>query len=1002
MSQQQPEVGEFVTRTDVVPELWQFILGLRPDDLVAELIQNELDAGSTRTVLSFEAGRMTCSGNGEPIDAEGWSRLSYLKGAGDLAPRKRNLIGIKNHGLKACFSVGSEIAIRSSGLCARQTLHADGPTRSPRPGASPAPVADGTAPTVRGTEIEVTYRARPLAVSVGEEMVLPACTPAVVEKLFRDAARTVAGRFMGVVRPGKGARYAVELRHHLLGSVTFEFAAGRESRAGNLRSFVRTCKVVTSDPRLGAAAARERVVVGTCPRPNREKRDVADFYRSGSDLLVEVSWPEDGRGRIGAARGVLKYPIAYASAGATSSTGVGAHFSAPFISDVERHGLAQGESGWNAGLMAACDTLLVKAIKRLALPRAGAKAMDLLVDPGASDGGRTGALAATCLRERAVPLRAARRRRGRESAHPNPTWRVCLAPCFTARPGHLVDELALVAPSDHRLLAPGIRPDVVRALLAAGAQGPGPRCLSFTELDVLARLAPVIPGQPLGWSSASERVDALSDPAIAARHLDAIAKGISLSAKPRPDLAPTKAELPDTTGGLRPWAQLKRGAALPAGLPGLSMPPLLHPALAAHPIFKLAAWKLRTFGFDDLLRTFAAGPLAAVTAEAVFGWLTTRPDAIPPRSWPAFRALPIWPADATGKFGKLGDYCVPRSPAVARLLHPVLLVPGKRVLGLATALRRRRLTVTFRTHPNSSEIAAWTQRRLADFPLGVKLNQAQISMFQAFETDFAALAAEPSLADHLENLEGSIPGLSEAGCLMPLDELVDPVVHAALRLLPEHLSGGGRIGLGGLFPLSGSPTPDVVRAALRATPGHEASLLPRLKALVARVDRQADLGVSDVPCVPTPDGHRRPGELAFKGNEGNHWGGVAAGAERERLGPGRSGPPEARGSPVCRTRPCDVPRLLPVARRGPVQARAAPSAGRPPLRTQRRGTLVVGDRSTCTVPARPQPGQPVACRLPPCHQPWHALLCRRLSRTRRRNRPRKGRHPHRSGRASGR
>jgi hypothetical protein len=45
-------VGEevkFVLETDRAPEFWQFLNGLRGDDLLVELIVNELDAHSTHT-----------------------------------------------------------------------------------------------------------------------------------------------------------------------------------------------------------------------------------------------------------------------------------------------------------------------------------------------------------------------------------------------------------------------------------------------------------------------------------------------------------------------------------------------------------------------------------------------------------------------------------------------------------------------------------------------------------------------------------------------------------------------------------------------------------------------------------------------------------------------------------------------------------------------------------------------------------------------------------------
>ncbi len=85
------------------------------DDLVIELIQNEIDAGSTHTVIAFEEHRLVCRGNGEKIDEDGWQRLAMLRGAGSRVPEKRRSIGVKNHGLKACFTIGNDVHVRSDG-----------------------------------------------------------------------------------------------------------------------------------------------------------------------------------------------------------------------------------------------------------------------------------------------------------------------------------------------------------------------------------------------------------------------------------------------------------------------------------------------------------------------------------------------------------------------------------------------------------------------------------------------------------------------------------------------------------------------------------------------------------------------------------------------------------------------------------------------------------------------------------------------------------------------
>ena len=89
---------------DETPIIWNFLLGLDRNDLIAELVQNDLDQDATRTVISFEQDRIVCEGNGKPVDAKGWKRLRKMQGAGDGVPAKSGKIGIKNNGLKTAFA----------------------------------------------------------------------------------------------------------------------------------------------------------------------------------------------------------------------------------------------------------------------------------------------------------------------------------------------------------------------------------------------------------------------------------------------------------------------------------------------------------------------------------------------------------------------------------------------------------------------------------------------------------------------------------------------------------------------------------------------------------------------------------------------------------------------------------------------------------------------------------------------------------------------------------
>ena len=192
--------SNYVQTFDSVPQFWQFLKGLRTDDLIVELIQNDLDANAKHTSISFELDRLVCQGDGEPVEEQGWERLSYVMGAGDQVESKQFRIGVKNHGLKACFCLGDDLVLRSDGLRMVQTLYMDGPNFHPSPGTLPRPEADESAPSV-GCSVEVPYRTKRLQVSKGEPFEFEPPDAKFADRLFLEACQSLPVRLMGVVCP---------------------------------------------------------------------------------------------------------------------------------------------------------------------------------------------------------------------------------------------------------------------------------------------------------------------------------------------------------------------------------------------------------------------------------------------------------------------------------------------------------------------------------------------------------------------------------------------------------------------------------------------------------------------------------------------------------------------------------------------------------------------------------------------------------------------------------
>lgn len=133
----------------------EFVEEHSASDVLRELVQNEFDAQGTRLEIAFGADSLGVRGNGVPIDAAGWKRLSVMLGQGRIAGShqiikpKANGIGSKNFGLKSLFSFGPRIFIRSAGL---QTV------LDYQRGTLPNPWPEPDSKRKPGVEIQVPYR----------------------------------------------------------------------------------------------------------------------------------------------------------------------------------------------------------------------------------------------------------------------------------------------------------------------------------------------------------------------------------------------------------------------------------------------------------------------------------------------------------------------------------------------------------------------------------------------------------------------------------------------------------------------------------------------------------------------------------------------------------------------------------------------------------------------------------------------------------------------------
>lgn len=200
--------GEPEDTIDKAAVVGQALRDLDMADLVVELVQNELDAGSTRSVIDFGERALTCEGNGRPIDRKGWPRLETLLGAGGDVEAKRDGNGSKNHGLRQAFLLGDRIGIQSDGLRVDLTVRSDRskPSRF-KPGFLPR-TADSDVPK-QGVRITVPYRTKRLSRPDGDGAFPEPYAPADLDRIWGETLADSPERLVSASTPGSAWSYTL-------------------------------------------------------------------------------------------------------------------------------------------------------------------------------------------------------------------------------------------------------------------------------------------------------------------------------------------------------------------------------------------------------------------------------------------------------------------------------------------------------------------------------------------------------------------------------------------------------------------------------------------------------------------------------------------------------------------------------------------------------------------------------------------------------------------------
>lgn len=892
--ERQPDT-RFVTEFDAIPGFWNYLVGLDRTDLIAELIQNDLDQDATRTVISFERNCLVCEGDGKPVEPEGWQRLRKILGAGDEVPAKRRRFGVKNHGLKTAFSIADEIRLMSDGKAIVQTLYAKGRDMPPHPGASEHPMEDRQAPAT-GCRVIAHYRDTDLEPTQGEAIKLDAVGAEEIDELFRSACASVPEQFAGIVSPELTPRYEISLRHWRLGEAWFLFSCTRPRKiAKRMELFQRRCTVSgTYSSRPGAL--REQAVRRLVPLKSVLKDRAADFFRRGRRLFVEVSWPMDAKGEPRIGTGRFRYPIGYPPHSHEARTGHSTNFNAPFASDKERHAPAQNEAT-NRDLREACTLLLIDALAKHAIPRWGADGLKPIVPGFDADNGEGGVrpILAQLAKRGALPVLNWRTAvglafRGKKAESVEAVLRQSavrrsskekrqysfVLPSLTWKADALHPALSLLCPRSERQLDPRIHRDIVRLLADCKTPGFAQDFITFDENDAFDRVT----------ADGNQYFDAVTDPGhefaepfVARAYLDLIKLALDQSQleAEKENALVSALLLPDDKGQAVSFKDMYSSALLPSGIPGLHLPPIVNPALVAHALFRRKKWKLRKFTMAEFLEKGVVQSAGEQTRRMFWKWLCQNGLNIAPRDRPKLADLMIWP-DEDGNLCKISGLCDPRSGRVGTVLTGFIRRPHEQVCRSKLASVGGKTRTSVRRVPSEDEIAAWLDTQLARFEIGSQPDAATTQELHRFEADLAILLNDRSIAPLLKKSAVTLPALARDGSIRLRTGLVLPSLRNDRLALPRYylLKDRQRADrLDKLSPVLNTPTPAMLLDAFTEDSGNISALQPRLKEIISVCESDSDerRELARMPIIPVDGQRRAPSALAFTGNRGDYWGG---------------------------------------------------------------------------------------------------------------------------------
>jgi hypothetical protein len=804
-----PRIGTPGVLVDHPGLVAEFLNELDLFDVIVELVQNELDAGSRRTEIEIGDDALICSGRGERMSDKGWQRLRYVLGAGSLVDAKADGIGSKNHGIRACFLLGDQITVQSDGKRIDLTVCGlpDDLDRFYPASWDPEPSPD--APRT-GVRVIVPYRTRPIDLPDRNALVPKSATE--LDDLFVHAVHASSDRFLCASAPGKTWRYELVLRRREL-VVRLTFAATAADRDGlNLR----TCQLARG-PRSGSITARRHCYAFPFQLAQGDTAKVPALFKVDGAVTAEISWAVDSKGRPLPSAGSYRYPIAFPIEDTTNAHGF--DVSGPFVAGKARHSL--GSDKRNDDLADAGLDAFVGLMRETLVPRHGPAALQLVQSTGRTNSAAVAALTGRLLADGGFPLYqpAARSRRASEFSISVPGVPLHL-PIPSHRHGALDANLAALAPTSLQILYPDCPPEVILALRSLAETAKGVEIFSELEAaqSVFVDEAPLTDKKDARW---------LPRCLAAIRQLELARLEGTLSAANLGSLKAT-GRLPLDDGAAYPWRDVRRARFRSLRIPGVSPPPILQEQLKNSPILREGAASVSRFDLDTYLSELDFVEAGASARTAFFRWLRTGHADLTPKSLAKIATYPVWP-DTSGACYPLVDYCYPRAAYLRDALAQVLPMPATSVVRFPGLRRSSIGALRLRSTPELHELRRWhtaTTSRISELATHNDLGPA-IAEIATLEHTLDQMRAD-NLSPR-QFAEGHV-SVSKAQAIRPIADLhVETAAVATCGLLEEDLLPNQRKALYLALGAKSFARPEALLRALRLDPRRE-RLAARLSA----------------------------------------------------------------------------------------------------------------------------------------------------------------------------